>query len=253
MSTIMLAGVKVTPIARDDLHRAIVRLVRDGRRAPILNVNAHAINLAQRSAAFRAALNRAPIVFCDGFGIRLGAWLLGYRTPARITYADWLDHLARLCVDQDLSMFLLGAQPGVADRAALKLCAAHPRLRIVGTQHGYFDKQSSENDAVIDRINAARPDLLLVGFGMPIQELWIDEHLDRLNVHVALSGGAAIDYAAGAVRRGPRWMTGYGLEWLARLLIEPQRLWRRYILGNPQFLLLIARQWWRTNARRQSV
>ncbi len=116
--------------------------------------------------------------------------------------------------------------------------ARFPNLQIAGTQHGYFNKgtHSAENEEVLTIINAAAPNILIVGFGMPLQERWCKENWERLNANILLTGGAVFDYASGELRRGPAWMTENGLEWLARLIIEPRRLWRRYILGNPHFL-----------------
>jgi N-acetylglucosaminyldiphosphoundecaprenol N-acetyl-beta-D-mannosaminyltransferase len=112
-------------------------------------------------------------------------------------------------------------------------------LRIVGVFHGYFNKSAGgkENEKVIAQINRCHPDVLIVGFGMPLQEKWLAENLSKLEIKVAMPGGAVFDYMSGRIRRAPRWMTDHGLEWLGRLLIEPRRLWRRYLIGNPLFLL----------------
>ena len=120
----------------------------------------------------------------------------------------------------------------------LDICARYPGLRIAGTYHGYFDKTpgSPENEAVLQRINAARPNILILGFGMPLQERWLLENWERVDANLALTGGAVFDYLSGELRRPPRWMTEHGLEWLGRMLIEPRRLWRRYVVGNPLFL-----------------
>lgn len=105
-----------------------------------------------------------------------------------------------------------------------------------------LDQVLPANDAVIDRINAFHPEMLLVGFGMPLQELWIADHIERLNINVALSVGALFDFVSGNMKRGPRWLTDHGFEWLTRLVREPRRLGRRYILGNPRFLWIVLRQ-----------
>jgi N-acetylglucosaminyldiphosphoundecaprenol N-acetyl-beta-D-mannosaminyltransferase len=127
---------------------------------------------------------------------------------------------------------------------------SHPDLRIAGVRHGYFDHRagSPENGLVVAEINAARPDILLVGLGMPLQERWLMENLHGLDVGAALTGGAVFDYASGKLRRGPRLLTANGLEWLARLIVEPRRLWRRYLLGNPLFLARVIGQRWRKGA-----
>jgi N-acetylglucosaminyldiphosphoundecaprenol N-acetyl-beta-D-mannosaminyltransferase len=132
----------------------------------------------------------------------------------------------------------------VADKAAANLKARFPDLRIVSTHHDYFDKTpgSAENEAVIEQINAVKPNILIVGFGMPLQERWLMENWDHIDANVALTGGAVFDYVSGELQRAPRWMTDNGLEWLGRLLIEPRRLWKRYLIGNPLFIWRVLKQ-----------
>ncbi|MFN8489844.1 MAG: WecB/TagA/CpsF family glycosyltransferase [Caldilineaceae bacterium] len=243
--TISLLGVKIDKILVNELLGKIAQVINSGGKSTILHVNVYAMNLACELSWFRAYLNQSDIVFCDGFGVKLGAWILGHRIPQRITYADWVWQLAQFAESQNFSLFFLGARPGIAEKAAKHLQEQFPNLRVVGVQHGYFDKTlgNSENKAVIKTINALKPNILLIGFGMPIQERWLWENLDQLDINIALTGGAVFDYASGELQRGPRWMTDHGLEWLARLLIEPGRLWKRYIIGNPLFLWRVLKQW----------
>jgi N-acetylglucosaminyldiphosphoundecaprenol N-acetyl-beta-D-mannosaminyltransferase len=248
-------GVGVDPITVDELHAEIARLVRAGRLGLVLNVNAHCLNLCNKDAALRDSLNGADVVFCDGAGVMLAARMLGGRIPARITYAAWIWRLADFAAAEGFSLYFLGARPGVAQEAARRLRERYPGLRIVGIRHGYFDHSagSAENEAILEEINAAAPDILLVGLGMPLQEVWLTQNRQRLDAGVALSGGAAFDYASRRVRRGPRLLTESGLEWLARLVQEPRRLWRRYLLGNPLFLLRVLRQLLRKTTGKDSV
>ncbi|HEY6711502.1 MAG TPA: WecB/TagA/CpsF family glycosyltransferase [Rubrobacter sp.] len=245
-------GVGVDPITVDELHAEIARLVRGGRLGLVLNVNAHCLNLCYEDRALRDSLNGADVVFCDGAGVMLAARMLGGRIPARITYAAWIWRLAGFAAAEGFSFYFLGAPPSVAQEAARRLRERYPGLRIVGIRHGYFDHSagSTENEAVLEEINATAPDILLVGLGMPLQERWLTQNRYRLDARVALTGGAVFDYVSRRVRRGPRILTESGFEWLARLLHEPRRLWRRYILGNPLFLLRVLRQiLWRTTGR----
>lgn len=239
-----ILGVSIHPVTVAQLHAALAAVIDGGQRARVLNVNVHALNLASDLPWLRAFLNEGELVFCDGAGVRLGARLLGYRIPARITYAEWLWQLAAFGAERGDRFFFLGARPGVAETAVARLQARYPRLQVVGTHHGYFDKTAGhpENEAVVAQINAARPHILVVSFGMPLQEQWLQANWARLQVNIGLTGGAALDYASGELRRGPRWMTDNGLEWLARLIIEPQRLWRRYLVGNPRFLWRVFQQ-----------
>lgn len=244
LPSIYLLGIRIHVLSIDDLFAYISCVISSQSRALIANVNVHAMNLSCDLPRFRAFLNSADIVFCDGAGVILGARILGHPSSQRITYADWIWQLAKFAEPRDFTFFFLGARPGVADKAAARLRERFPNLRIVGTHHGYFDKTpgSPENEAVIRKINAGKPNILIMGFGMPLQEHWLMENWDRIEANVALAGGAVLDYASGELRRAPRWMTDHGLEWLGRLLIEPRRLWRRYLIGNPLFLWRIFRQ-----------
>ena len=233
-------GVGVDPLTVEELHAEIGRLVRERKRGLVLNANTHCLNLCYEDSELRDFLNGAEIVFCDGVGVMLAARILGRRIPARITYADWAWQLADFASTQGFSLYFLGARPGVARAAARRLKERYPDLEIAGVHHRYFDR--SQNEAVVEEINAAAPDILLVGLGMPLQEYWLMENGHRLDAGLALTGGAVFDYVSGRLRRGPRFLIGSGFEWLARLLVEPRRLWRRYLVGNPLFLLRVLRQ-----------
>lgn len=237
--TINLLGVRFHTFTVNQLLQAIIESAgfSSGQKTIIAHVNIHALNLAYEQPWYRDFLNRADLVFCDGFGVALGAKLTGQsiRPEHRSTCPDWIEELGRVCQQHSLSLFLLAGRPGVAAIAAQKLYQVAPGLR-VETHHGYFDKSGPENEQVIAKINAFKPHILYVGFGMPLQEEWIQHNLDRIDARVLLPLGACLDFYTGQVYRGPRWMTDHGLEWLSRLLTEPARLWQRYLIGNPLFL-----------------
>jgi N-acetylglucosaminyldiphosphoundecaprenol N-acetyl-beta-D-mannosaminyltransferase len=235
-------GVRVHPLTLRQVLALTLLAAHTRERITITYANVHAINLAHDLPWFRTALNSSTITFCDGFGVKWGAQALGQRLPERFTPPDWLHLLAQAAARQGASLYLLGARPGVAAQAAARLQAQFPALQIAGTHHGYFDHApgSAADARVLMAINAAQPAILIVGMGMPLQEHWLHTHRAHLDVPVALTVGAAFDYLAGTTPRGPAWMTDYGLEWLARLLVEPRRLWRRYVLGNPRFVWRVA-------------
>lgn len=235
---IEILGVRIDPFTVDDLYSAIGDIVDLKQKEIIANVNAQAMNLSYKLPWFRTFLNESKYVFCDGFGVILGARLLGHHLPERVTYADWIWELASVAETSGWTIYFLGAKEGVAEKAAENLMDRYPDLNIIGCHHGYFDKRpnSSENASVLEQINSSEPNILIVGFGMPRQELWLSENWQNVNANVALTGGAVFDYASGELKRGPDWMTQRGLEWFARLIIEPKRLWRRYIIGNPLFI-----------------
>jgi N-acetylglucosaminyldiphosphoundecaprenol N-acetyl-beta-D-mannosaminyltransferase len=237
-------GIKTHQVTICELHRYITETIRAGLYKTILHTNAYCLNLAFENSWLRQYINSADLVFCDGAGVLIGAKLLGCQLPGRITYADWFWQLANLAENNHFSMFLLGSKPGVAEKAAANLIKKHPCLKIVGMHHGYFDKslESSENESILAMINSLQPNILIVGFGMPIQEKWLMENRWRINANIALTGGAAFDYVSGDLQRAPRWMTDHHFEWLGRLIIEPKRLWRRYIIGNPVFIFRVLMQ-----------
>jgi N-acetylglucosaminyldiphosphoundecaprenol N-acetyl-beta-D-mannosaminyltransferase len=239
-----ILGVRVGAWEPEDLEAHILQTVRQGARAQLLHVNAHALNLAYEQPWLREFFNQAEVVFPDGYGAVLAARLLGAPFRFRVTYADWFWRLAAFCQQNDLSLYFLGGREGVAEQARDALQEKYPGLRVVGCHHGYFDQQAGSVEAqqLAAEINQLKPDLLVVGFGMPLQEGWLAENWEGLHVSVGLTGGAVFDYVSGRLPRPPQFLTEHGLEWLGRLIIEPRRLWRRYLLGNPLFLLRILRQ-----------
>jgi N-acetylglucosaminyldiphosphoundecaprenol N-acetyl-beta-D-mannosaminyltransferase len=237
-----ILGIHLDVVDKSGLCEAIVSSITEGSRDVYAYANIHAINLAQQHPRFKAFLNSAHVVYCDGEGVRLGARLLGFSLPPRIVLTYWVWELCALCVERGYSMFFLGAHEDVIRYAAEHAALRFPALRIKGWHHGYFDKQGPENDAIIQTINHAAPDILLVGFGMPVQEDWIEAHQGRLAVHAILPAGSLFDYMAGVKSVAPEWMANHGLEWLYRLLQEPGRLWKRYLIGNPLFFTRVLLQ-----------
>lgn len=241
---INILGVQVHPLTVDQLHEELAQLIETDSHAEVLHVNVHGMNLSADNPWLRDYLNQAEIVFCDGAGIILGARILGQHIPERITYADWMWQLAEFAAARGYSFYFLGAKPGIAQTAADRMIERFPELKIAGVRDGYFNKDNGhpDNEAVLADINAARPNILIVGMGMPMQERWLLDNWSRIDANIALTGGAVFDYISGDLKRAPAWMTNNGLEWLGRLLIEPRRLWQRYIVGNPVFLARVIRE-----------
>jgi N-acetylglucosaminyldiphosphoundecaprenol N-acetyl-beta-D-mannosaminyltransferase len=208
--------------------------VRERRK--VMYVNAHVVNQSRELPELHAALRRADLVYCDGYGVRLAARTLDLPVPHRMTGADWVWGLAALCELTGQSVYLLGSDPGVAAAAGERLRRWYPRLEIAGSHHGWFDIDSPHNERVLEDIAARKPNIVLVGMGTPKQELWADRYAERVDADVLWTVGALFDYLSGRVPRAPRWLADNGLEWIFRLAIEPQRMWRRYLLGNPAFL-----------------
>lgn len=236
MESVELLGVRFDKLTRKELLNQIVALAHTPQTI-VGHVNINGMNLAFELDWYRTFLNQATVVFCDGFGVILGAKLAGQSIDPthRATCPDWLEDLAQTCETHALSLFLLAGKPGMAEKAAQKLRMCAPNLRLA-THHGFFNKTGPENKAVIDQINDFKPDILYIGLGTPLQEAWLLSNMHRIEANVFLPLGACIDFYTGETYRGPQWLTDRGWEWFCRLLTEPRRLWRRYLIGNPLFL-----------------
>ncbi len=241
-TSLSILGVQLSPVSVDDVHSYIVRVIEHNERALIMHSNVHCVNLCQKLSWLREFINQAHLVFCDGDGVRWGARVLGMNPPPKITYDRWIWQLAELADQRGYSCFFFGGKPGIAEEAAKRISQRFPRLQIAGTQHGYINKDGADNDKIIAAINQAKPDILILGFGMPIQEKWLRDHWERVDAHVMLTGGAVFDYVSGNAKRAPGWMIRFNLEWLFRLWQEPGRLFARYVWGNPYFLAKICQQ-----------
>ncbi len=240
----VLFGVEIDSLSQDEILERIAKSVSTQERLLIAHVNIHGLNLAYNLPWLKDFYNHAGLVYCDGFGIKIGARLAGFNIPERFTLADWISDLALLAADRSFKLFFFGNPPGVADDAARRLVALYPDLLVCGVQHGYIDlsPESSDNQTLIARINSQKPDIILVGLGMPLQEKWLLENWSNLGAPVAITCGALFEYISGDLPRGPRWMTDHYLEWLARLIISPRRYIKRYLLDIPLFSLRLARQ-----------
>jgi N-acetylglucosaminyldiphosphoundecaprenol N-acetyl-beta-D-mannosaminyltransferase len=203
----------------------------------------------QHNLQLRDAYQSASLVLADGMPVLLAARLLNKPLPQRVAGSDLVPALFdAMSADRPLRVFLLGAGPGVADRAAVKIQRRWPAVQVVGTNCPPlgFENDRGQNAAIVAAVNAARPDCLVVGLGAPKQELWVHRHYQDLDVPVALCVGATIDFLAGEKRRAPRWMQRTGLEWLYRCATEPRRLAGRYARDAMIFPQLLWREWRRT-------
>jgi alpha-1,3-mannosyltransferase len=203
--------------------------------------NAHTLNVAAEIPAFCSALQNA-LVFNDGLGVDIaGRILYGSPFPENLNGTDFVPNYLRRTKHR-YRIFLLGAKPGIAERAAHRLSIVCPGHNVVGCRNGHFDRdQASE---IADLIRCSKADLLLVAMGNPKQELFIHEHLAGTGCRLGIGVGALFDFLAGDVLRAPLWVQRWRLEWVYRLLQEPSRLAGRYLVGNPRFLMRILSQWW---------
>ncbi|MBT3783792.1 WecB/TagA/CpsF family glycosyltransferase [bacterium] len=229
-------GMRLEEWTVEELHNRISEAVKHQHSIEILNLNAHGVNLCFDDPEFFEILKTTQHIFCDGEGVRFAVNQRGGEIPYRITYADWMPQFLSWAQEEGLRVFFYGARQAVLQKAVERVHQTFPRLNLCGSVHGYV----SEELAVAEIIRAA-PHVVFVGLGMPLQEKWIRRNKDRISVNCCLSAGAAFDYLAGTVPRAPGFFRKFGMEWFFRYLIEPRRMFKRYILGNPKFLYRVFR------------
>ncbi|MEM7163883.1 MAG: WecB/TagA/CpsF family glycosyltransferase [Planctomycetota bacterium] len=234
---ICVSGVEIDPIGKETLLTKMTDYASNGTPALVNYVNVHGMNLAHADASFREALNSSDIVFCDGFGVKLGARILGYRLGERLTPPDWIDLLFERCAAAGHSVYFVGDTQEVVELFVTAVQGRHPEIEVAGHHHGFFELDGAEAKSLMSDLRAKRPAFVVTGMGMPRQETWAREAKCELDHGVYLATGALFRYYSGYERRAPRWMTDHGLEWLARLVASPRKLWHRYFVGNPRFLL----------------
>lgn len=227
-----LLGADVDLVTREGVLDFVASAAEAGDRAIVANHNLHSVYLSRHDADMASFFDQADLIEIDSMPMVYWGRLLGLPTAPtnRCTYLDWREGFWRMAAERRWRVFFLGAADGVVEEAARRMMAAWPGVEIA-THHGYFDTMpgSAENQAVIDQINDFEPHIVMVGMGMPIQELWVSRNARFLKRGVMLTVGAAFDYEAGIQGAAPRILGQLCLEWLYRLLLDPRRLSRRYL------------------------
>jgi len=228
-----LLGVRAQPMTPAMLYDAIENAIQADRQCLIGNHNLHSVYLFHHNAKMRRFYELAHYIFVDGMPLIMAGRLLGMpvRREHRITSIDWLPELLVRAEANGWRILLLGSKPNVAARAAERLRRQYPGL-LIEAEHGYFDADpgSAEGAAVLGRVNAYKPHILCVGMGMPRQEHWILDNRAHLGPCVVIALGAFMELLTGDLPVPPRWMGRAGLEWLYRLVANPRRVWRRYLV-----------------------
>ena len=236
---VSILGISISNLSLAEAANQIVRLAESGGRHQVCFVNADCVNVAFRDPHYRAVLLRSDLVFADGIGMRLAGQLLRRPIRQNVNGTDLLPALCSAAAAHGLGIYLLGGRPGVAEATAEWMRKQQPALRICGGCHGFFELQ--EEPALIEAIRQSGTNILLVALGAPKQEFWIDTHKAALP-GVSIGVGGLFDFYSGNIPRAPVWMREIGMEWFFRFLQEPNRMWRRYFLGNLVFLLRVLRQ-----------
>lgn len=219
--------------------QTIAALLAPGKRR-INFMNAHCFNVMARNRQYAAAVNSSDYLLPDGIGVALAAKMTGHKLTENLNGTDFIPAILEEAAQRGKSVYLFGGTPGTADRAANNLIHKIPNLRIAGVRDGYAQAQ---NDAeIIADMNASGADIVLVALGVPMQELWLHRNAPYINAELTMGVGAALDFFAGNVSRAPALVRKAKCEWVWRLALEPRRLAKRYLAGNPSFLARAAKQ-----------
>jgi N-acetylglucosaminyldiphosphoundecaprenol N-acetyl-beta-D-mannosaminyltransferase len=238
---INLLDVEFYNIGMSDAVRMIQQAIEAKTKKNVFFINADCLNKTITDKDYLKILQSNDMIFPDGSGINLGCKIIGKPLKANVNGTDMFPWLCELARDKGYRVYFLGAKPGIVDKMKPLILERFPGLQIAGTRDGYFNKET-ESGEVVQAINESNADLLFVAFGAPYQEKWISQYAAELNTLVNLGVGGLFDFYSETIPRAPKWMRELGIEWVYRLLQEPQRMWRRYIIGNPLFVYRVY-QW----------
>jgi N-acetylglucosaminyldiphosphoundecaprenol N-acetyl-beta-D-mannosaminyltransferase len=231
---VKVLGIPIRNITMEEALDYILLAAASATPHQLCFVNTDCVNKAQSNPEYAARLRDSDVILADGIGIRVAGKILRQEIRQNVNGTDLFPLLCGRLENSDTGMFLLGANPGVVEAVNGWIAANFPRAQVKGMHHGYFTAE--EQPAVLREIRHSGAQILLVAFGAPRQDIWIAEHLAETGVGIAMGVGGLFDFYSGRIARAPQWMRELSLEWTYRLLQEPSRMWKRYLLGNFIFL-----------------
>ncbi|OPL07384.1 MAG: hypothetical protein AVO33_05620 [delta proteobacterium ML8_F1] len=233
-SHITIMDIPIYNRSQEEAFKIFIRFSKENRVRTIYTPNTEMVMMAQEDPEFKEILKRSDLNLPDGIGLKLFARIHGLNLAEKIAGVEFMERILDFCEKTEVKIYLLGGAEGVAEEAARLIVQQYPHVRVVGTQHGYFQKEDEPH--VIDAINEASPNILFVGLGAPRQEKWIHLNKRFLDAEVVMGVGGSIDVFAKKVKRAPPIFINLGLEWLYRLLKQPSRIKRMARL--PRFILI---------------
>ncbi len=240
-----ICGIEIDRYSFDEVAERIINHALAGDTPQyVVTPNAQHIILLQKDANFRDIYRKAWLVVPDGVSLLWAANFLQTPLTDRVNGTDILDRICAISPEKKLKLFFLGGRPGAAEKAKETLQIKYPGINIVGTYcpaYG-FECSLEELARINSEIKATAPHILFVGLGAPKQEKWIHANYQQLEVPISIGIGVSFELISNMVKRAPLWMQKRGLEWFFRLIVEPRRLWQRYIIGNPKFIGLVLKQ-----------
>ncbi|WP_275451964.1 WecB/TagA/CpsF family glycosyltransferase [Pseudomonas sp. RL] len=223
----------------DETVESIKDSVADDRFTQHVVVNVAKLVNMRTDSQLRESVHSCDIINIDGMGVVLGARILGFSVPQRVAGIDLFHELLRMSEQNGYPVYLLGAQAEVLEEAVQKIKVSYPNLRVAGHHHGYFWENE---EAVVEDIRSSGAKLLFVAITSPKKENFINRWRDKLGVTFVMGVGGTFDVVSGKIKRAPQWMQNYGLEWFYRVLQEPRRMWKRYLVTNAKFFGLVIKE-----------
>jgi N-acetylglucosaminyldiphosphoundecaprenol N-acetyl-beta-D-mannosaminyltransferase len=245
---VKIFNIRINPLRREEFLVIIEDGIRAGRQIAQFGVNSATINDINRNEEFRRIINNADLVHIDGMSVVWALRSFGYSVPERVATPDLADDVLAMANREGLSIFLFGAKESILSLCLQKIITKYPNIVIAGSRNGYY--KLDEEEEIFNLINRANPDILLLGMSSPKKELFFESYRHKLVARYILGVGGYFDIMSGLIRRAPHWMQDTGLEWLFRLMQEPRRLWKRYLIGIFQFFLLVTKEKFRRLQKR---
>jgi len=241
---ILICGEDVDNVSMQEVIKTIENLIEKKEQIYVVTPNVDHIVKLQSDVDLRKVYEDARLILADGMPLMWAAKLLGSPLKEKISGSDLFPKLCEVAAEKGYKLFFLGGRPGAALKASEVLKSKYPHIQIVGVYSPPFgfENDKEENDKIIKMIKDAEPDILFVGLGAPKQEKWIYRHKDECQVPVSIGIGVSFEFVSGMVKRAPIWMQKAGLEWFWRLMMEPKRLWKRYLIDDMKFFWLVFKQ-----------
>ncbi|WP_421865987.1 WecB/TagA/CpsF family glycosyltransferase [Motiliproteus sp.] len=240
MNRICMMGCPMDVASMEETVKHIAQSISERRFTQHVVVNVAKVVNMRKDAALDQSVRECDIINIDGMGVVLGARSLGHNVPERVAGVDLFHNLLAMSAEKGFSVFLLGAEESIVAETSLRVQALYPGLDVAGCHHGYF---WDDEETVVNQIRESGARLLFVAITSPKKENFINRWKDQLGVDFVMGVGGTFDVVAGKVKRAPVWMQRYGLEWLYRVIQEPRRMWKRYLVTNSQFAWLLLKEW----------
>lgn len=244
-----MLNIRINVVTQREVLAHCIDFLSSGVTNIIFFLNAHCINIAQQNPEYFRAIDQADLLLNDGIGVRIASWFSGISFPDNLNGTDLIPQILGLAAREGSSVFFLGGAEGVALEAASRSGKQIPELLIAGAHHGFF--QPEDFGKLVQQINDSNAQVLVLGMGVPKQELWTQENKHLFpKVRIIIAGGAILDFISGKVKRAPLWMRKINAEWLFRLMLEPDRMGNRYLLGGFRFFYYVLKLSSRKSSKR---